>query len=119
MGDIFLFGLAGTPVLQGLEQLWMSNVRFGVGRGSAFFSFPEVRSISATETERRKLDGENPFSQHWGKRGQGKRGQVCLSGKKGSSLPLTLINTVLYFPYLSFNFSVIFFKSRGEKGVIM
>jgi len=37
-----------------------------------------------------------------------------LSNKKGSSLPLTLINTVLYFPYLFFNFSVIFFKSRNS-----
>ena len=34
--------------------------------------------------------------------------------KKGSSLPLTLINAVLYFPYLFFNFSVIFFKLRNS-----
>ena len=33
---------------------------------------------------------------------------------KGSSLPLTLINDVLYFPYLYFNFSVIFFKLRNS-----
>ena len=32
----------------------------------------------------------------------------------GSSLPLTLINTVLYFSYLSFNFSIIFFKPRNS-----
>ena len=30
--------------------------------------------------------------------------------RKGSSLPLTLINTVLYLPYLFFNLSVTFFK---------
>jgi hypothetical protein len=35
--------------------------------------------------------------------------------KKGPSLLLTLINTVLYFPYLLFNFSVIFFKPRNSK----
>ena len=34
--------------------------------------------------------------------------------KMGSSLPLTLINTVLYFLYLSFNFSIIFFKPRNS-----
>jgi hypothetical protein len=32
----------------------------------------------------------------------------------GSSLPLTLINAVLYFSYLSFNFSIIFFKPRNS-----
>ena len=35
-------------------------------------------------------------------------------GKKGSSLPLTLINAVLYFSYLLFNFSVVFFKLRNS-----
>ena len=39
---------------------------------------------------------------------------IAHSIKKGSSLPLTLINAVLYFPYLFFNFSVIFFKSRNS-----
>ena len=34
--------------------------------------------------------------------------------KMGSSLPLTLINTVLYFSYLSFNFPIIFFKPRNS-----
>ena len=34
--------------------------------------------------------------------------------RKGDLL-LTLINTVLYFPYLLFNFSVIFFKPRNSK----
>jgi hypothetical protein len=34
--------------------------------------------------------------------------------KMGSSLPLTLINAVLYFSYLSFNFSIIFFKPRNS-----
>lgn len=33
--------------------------------------------------------------------------------KELSSLPLTLINTVYYVPYLFFNFSVIFFKLRN------
>ena len=46
-------------------------------------------------------------------------GKVSFSGfehseKKGSGLPLTLINAVLYFSYLSFNFSVIFFELRNS-----
>ena len=32
----------------------------------------------------------------------------------GSSLPLTLINTILNFPYPFFNFFVIFFKTRNS-----
>jgi len=32
--------------------------------------------------------------------------------QKGASLPLTLINTVYYDPYLFFKFSVAFFKPR-------
>jgi hypothetical protein len=43
-----------------------------------------------------------------------KKGVKSALGKKGSSLPLTLINTVLYFPYLFFNFSVMFFKLRNS-----
>ena len=34
--------------------------------------------------------------------------------KMGSSLLLTLINTILNFPYPFFNFSVIFFKPRNS-----
>ena len=42
--------------------------------------------------------------------------QIFLSAfqEKGSSLPLTLINSVGNFSYLLFNFSVVFFKLRNS-----